>query len=82
MNVSNGGAPVTTNQQAIAPSEPAARRVTEATRVPMSLPTTKLSVPQLPGYYLYWHLGKNVPAATAATATATATANNERRGRS
>lgn len=45
------------------PANAPARRVTEATRIPMSLPTPKLSVPEMPGYYLYWHLGKNVPAA-------------------
>jgi len=49
--------------QTSVPANPPAKRVTEATRVPMSLPTTKLSVPEIPGYYTYWHLGKNVPAA-------------------
>lgn len=38
-------------------------RVTDATRVPMSLPTRKLAVPEMPGFYLYWHAGKNVAAA-------------------
>lgn len=28
--------------------------------IPMDLPQTKLAVPEIPGYYLYWHLGKNV----------------------
>lgn len=61
---------ITTNKSAALPtpdtSVPAnapARRVTEANRVPMSLPTAKLSVPDMPGYFLYWHLGKNVPRA-------------------
>lgn len=35
-------------------------RVTEANRIPMNLPSTKLSVPEIPGYYLYWFLGQNV----------------------
>jgi hypothetical protein len=38
-------------------------RVTEATRIPMSLPQLKMSVPEIPGYYLYWFLGQNVPRA-------------------
>ncbi len=45
------------------PANAPARRVTESNRVPMSLPTAKLAVPEVPGYFLYWHLGKNVPAA-------------------
>jgi hypothetical protein len=49
--------------QTSVPANAPATRVTEATRVPMSLPTTKLQVPEMPGYYLYWHLGKNIPAA-------------------
>lgn len=48
------------------PANPPTRRVTEATRVPMTLPELKLAVPELPGYYLYWHLGKNVMRAKAA----------------
>lgn len=36
------------------------RRITEANRIPMSLPQTKLAVPELPGYFLYWFLGQNV----------------------
>ncbi len=58
----NKQAPAATAQTSV-PSNPSARRVTEATRVPMSLPTTKLQVPEMPGFYLYWHLGKNIPAA-------------------
>lgn len=49
--------------QTIIPANAPARRVTETTRVPMSLPTLKLAVPEVPGYFLYWHLGKNVNAA-------------------
>lgn len=45
------------------PANPLAKRVTEATRIPMSLPQLKLAVPEIPGYFLYWHLGKNVPRA-------------------
>lgn len=36
------------------------RRVTSENRIPMSLPNLKLAVPDMPGYYLYWHLGKNI----------------------
>lgn len=32
-------------------------RVTEATRVPMSLPELKLYVPDIPGYHLHWFRG-------------------------
>lgn len=35
-------------------------RVAEVDRVPMDLPDLKLAVPEIPGYFLYWHLGKNV----------------------
>lgn len=49
--------------QTSVPANAPARRVTEATRVPMSLPNPKLSVPDVPGFFLYWHLGKNVRAA-------------------
>jgi len=38
-------------------------RVTEATRIPMSVPTMKLAVPELPGFFLYWHLGEDIPRA-------------------
>lgn len=49
-----------------APANPAnapQKRVTEATRIPMNLPQAKLAVPEIPGYYLYWFLGQNVPRA-------------------
>ena len=39
------------------------KRVTEATRIPMNLPATKLAVPEIPGHYLYWFLGSNIPRA-------------------
>lgn len=39
------------------------RRVTQATRVPMSVPNQQLAVPEIPGFHLHWHLGKNVPRA-------------------
>ena len=45
------------------PASPRERRVTETTRVPMSVPNQKLAVPPIPGFFLYWHLGKNVPTA-------------------
>lgn len=35
-------------------------RVVPADRVPMDLPQQKLAAPDIPGYFLYWHLGKNV----------------------
>lgn len=41
-------------------ASPRAKRVTEATRVPMSVPNLRLSVPEIPGYHLHWMLGKNV----------------------
>lgn len=45
------------------PANAPQKRVTEATRIPMNLPQLKLSVPEIPGYYLYWFLGQNVPRA-------------------
>lgn len=42
------------------PANAPRKRVTEANRVPMNLPETKLTVPEIPGYYLYWFLGENV----------------------
>jgi len=37
--------------------------VSARTRIPMSVPQPRLSVPDIPGYFCYWHLGKNVPRA-------------------
>lgn len=48
------------------PANAPERRVTSANRVPMTLPDLKLAVPEMPGFYLYWHLGKNVNRALAA----------------
>lgn len=46
------------------PANPAnAPRVTAENRVPMNLPQSRLAVPEIPGYYLYWFLGQNVPRA-------------------
>lgn len=45
------------------PANAPQKRVTEATRVPMTLPSAKLSVPEIPGYFLYWFLGQNIPRA-------------------
>ena len=42
------------------PANPPRKRVTEGSRIPMSLPQTKLAVPEIPGYYLYWFLGQNI----------------------
>lgn len=36
------------------------KRVTEHTRVPMSVPTQRLAVPEIPGYFLYWHRSSDV----------------------
>lgn len=33
--------------------------VSSRTRIPMSVPQPRLAVPDLPGYFLYWFLGKN-----------------------
>ena len=38
-------------------------RVTEATRIPMSLPELKLAVVDIPGYHLHWFRGARVPRA-------------------
>lgn len=38
------------------PASPAPLRVESATRIPMTLPTLKLSVPDIPGYVLQWHI--------------------------
>jgi hypothetical protein len=35
-------------------------RVTEATRVPMSVPQQKLAVPDIPGFHLHWFRGGNI----------------------
>lgn len=32
-------------------------------RIPMSVPTRKLEVPEIPGYYLYWFREQNIPRA-------------------
>lgn len=58
-----GGNTVKQEPKTINPANTPEKRVTEATRIPMTLPDTKLSVPEIPGYFLYWHLGQNVPRA-------------------
>ena len=56
--------PQTTNQN---PANRAGEVVRgERKRIPMSTPRLKLQVPDLPGYYLYWHLESKVPQAIAA----------------
>lgn len=42
------------------PANPAPTRVTEATRVPMSVPSLRLAVPDIPGKHLHWILDRNV----------------------
>lgn len=68
MNITQPVLPKSVSSQPIKqePSNPAnapQRSVTEKTRIPMNLPSSKLAVPEIPGYYLYWFLGQNVPRA-------------------
>lgn len=42
------------------PANQTVKRASDVDRVPMDMPNLKLAVPQLEGFYLYWHLGKNV----------------------
>jgi hypothetical protein len=42
------------------PANPAPKRVTEATRIPMSVPRQRLAVPEIPGFHLHWFLSQNV----------------------
>jgi len=61
MNISQGTA--TEVAKAAPQSNPAnepAKRAQEVSRIPMDVPNQKLAVPPLSGFYLYWHLGKNV----------------------
>jgi len=46
--------------KAVNPANAPATRASEPERIPMDVPDLKLAVPEMPGYYLYWHLGKNV----------------------
>lgn len=48
------------------PANAPARRITSATRIPMSLPVLQLGIPDIPGFHLHWFLAKNVPRAKAA----------------
>ena len=45
------------------PANAQAKRVTEATRIPMSVPHLRLEVPKVPGYHLHWFLSQNIPRA-------------------
>lgn len=52
---------MTTIQERLAaanPSNPPERAKEERVRIPMSLPHQKLSVPEIPGYFCYWMLGR------------------------
>jgi hypothetical protein len=40
------------------PANPINAPVNERTRIPMSVPVSKLSVPEIPGYRLYWFRGE------------------------
>jgi hypothetical protein len=42
------------------PANPVAKRLQAADYVSMDSAVLKLAVPEIPGFYLYWHLGKNV----------------------
>jgi len=57
---------MTTKETPTNPANPSVRRVDRENRRPMNLPRQKLAVPGIPGYWLYWHLGKNVQQALAA----------------
>lgn len=48
------------NESKTNPANPAPKRVTEATRIPMSVPQLRLTVPEIPGFHLHWFLGTNV----------------------
>lgn len=58
------------NANVIEPSNPAnegtAPTKAQRRRIPMSVPTRKLEVPDLPGYHLHWILESNIPRALAA----------------
>lgn len=47
----------------INPANVPAAQQTRRRRIPMSVPTRKLEVPALPGFYLYWFRESNVPRA-------------------
>lgn len=42
------------------PANAVEKRVTEASRIPMSVPQQRLEVPPIPGYHTHWFLGRNV----------------------
>jgi hypothetical protein len=42
------------------PSNVRSTRVTDATRVPMSVPQQRLAAPEIPGYHCHWFLTQNV----------------------
>ena len=46
------------NAPVINPANVPAKSTVEKTRIPMSLPMLKLSVPELPGYHLHWMRGE------------------------
>jgi hypothetical protein len=52
---SPGEKPVASN-----PANTPEKRVTEATRIPMSVPTLRLEIPPMEGFHLHWFLGQNV----------------------
>jgi hypothetical protein len=60
MQISNGTAKAVAEAASkVNPANPVEKRARDSARVPMDVPQLKLEVPAIPGYYLYWHLGKN-----------------------
>lgn len=47
-------------QEGSNPANARETRVTEATRVPMSVPSLKLQVPEIPGYHTHWIADRNL----------------------
>jgi hypothetical protein len=45
---------------AVNPSVAPATRMSEADRIPLSVPQLRLAVPDVPGYHLHWFVTKNV----------------------
>lgn len=64
MEISKGTSQeVTKAAAATNPANAPEKRKQQVDRIPMDVARLKLAVPDLPGFYLYWHLGKNVSAA-------------------
>lgn len=48
------------NQKTANPANAQPKRVTAATRIPMSIPKQNLEVPEIDGFHLHWFLGRRV----------------------